>query len=225
MSSANTVQMLEALRLPAAEFAAALADIDHLAELKLALRMMAMLQQKEAPYRYLRYDELLADDILMRALKTQAALDDALQRGIARGAWLEARIDSDGWTKRLFAWNDADGQAWQGQIQAGEWRPAAADEIDVLPPQPSLYALYEDNLGLLTPMIAEAIRDAERAYPREWIEDAIRYAVQRNARSWRYVHKVLENWQQEGRSREEAGRDPGRQKRYTAGKWKDFIES
>ena len=224
MSGAITVQKLESLQLPSAEFAVALADIDHLAELKLTLRFLAMLQQKEASYRYLRYDELQADDILMRALKTQDALVDALQRGIARGTLLEAQIESDGCARRLFAWNDADGRAWQRQIQAGEWQPAAVDEIEVLPPRPSLYALYEDNLGLLTPMIAEAIRDAERAYPREWIEDAMRYAVQRNARSWRYVHKMLENWQQEGRSREA---DPGgsQKRQYQKGKWKDFIDS
>ena len=224
MRSSNTSQKLEALRLPAAEFAAALADIDHLAELKLTLRCLAMLQQKEGPYRYLRYGELLADETLMRALGTQDSLADALQRGISRGTLLEAQIDPDGCIRRLFAWNDADGQTWQRQIQAGEWQPAATDEIEVLPPRPSLYALYEDNLGVLTPMIAEAIREAESAYPREWIEDAMRYAVQRNARSWRYVQKVLENWQQEGRSREADSGGP-QKRQYQKGKWKDFIDS
>ncbi len=224
MDNSNSRQKLEALRLPAAEFAAALADIDHLAELKLALRCLAMLQQKEAPYRYLCYDELLADEVLMRALGTQDALVDALQRGISRGMLLEAWVDPNGCLRRLFAWNDADGQAWQRQILAGEWQPATADEIEVLPPRPSLYALYEDNLGVLTPMIAEAIRDAESAYPREWVEDAMRYAVQRNARNWRYVHKVLENWQQEGRSRE-ADSGGSQKRQYQKGKWKDFIDS
>ncbi len=224
MRSSLTNQKLEVLRLPAAEFAAALADIDHLAELKLTLRCLAMLQQKEGPYRCLRYGELLADETLMRALGTQDSLADALQRGISRGTLLEAQIDPGGCMRRLFAWNDADGQTWQRQIQAGEWQPAAADEIEVLPPRPSLYALYEDNLGVLTPMIAEAIREAESAYPREWIEDAMRYAVQRNARSWRYVQKVLENWQQEGRSRETDSGSP-QKRQYQKGKWKDFIDS
>ncbi|MCY4145487.1 MAG: DnaD domain protein [Chloroflexi bacterium] len=224
MSGSTTSQQLEALQLPAMEFAAALAAIDHLAELKLALRCLTMLQQKEAPYRYLRYDELLADELLMRALGTQDSLVDALQRAISRGLLLEAQVAADGCMRRLITWNDADGRAWQRQILAGEWQPAAADEIETLPPRPSLYALYEDNLGLLTPMIAESIRDAESAYPRDWIEDAMRYAAQRNARSWRYVHKVLENWQQEGRSREADNGGP-QKPRHQTGKWKHFIDS
>ncbi len=224
MRNPGTSQELEMLQLPAAEFAAALADIDHLAELKLTLRCLAMLQQKEAPYRYLRYAELLADATLMRALGTQDALVAALQRALERRTLLEAQIDPDGCIRRLFAWNDADGQAWQRQIQAGEWRPATADEIEVLPPRPSLYALYEDNLGVLTPMIAEAIREAESAYPREWIEEAMRFAVQRQARSWRYIQKVLENWQLEGRSHEANSGGP-QKRQHKKGKWKDFIDS
>ncbi|MYE78216.1 MAG: DnaD domain protein [Chloroflexi bacterium] len=224
MSSSNTSQQLEALRLPAAEFAAALAEIDHLAELKLALCILALLQQKEGCYRYLGYDELLADEVLMRALGTQAALVDALHRAVARGNLLEAQVTIAGCARRLFVWNDADGRVWQRQLQAGEWQPTAADEIEALPPRPSLYALYEDNLGALTPMIAEAIGDAESTYPREWIEDAMRYAAQRNARNWRYVQKMLENWQQEGRSHE--GDSGGSQQRGAQrGKWQNFIDS
>ena len=224
MSHAHTSQQLEMLRLPAAEFAAALVEIDHLAELKLLLRILCLLQQKEGRYRYLRYDELLADETLMRALGAREMLVDALQRGLARGTLLEAQLAPGNCEKRLFAWNDADGQAWQRQIQAGEWQPTAAGEIEILAPRPSLYALYEDNLGVLTPLVAEAIGDTESAYPRDWIEEAIRYAAQRNARSWRYVQKMLENWQQEGRSHE--AHPGGTQKRQDQRrKWQDFIDS
>ncbi len=224
MSSANGRQELEAIRLPAGAFSAALAEIDHLAELKLTLHCLAALQQKEGQYRYLRYDELRADKVLTRALGSDYALDDALARAIARGSLLEAHIDLGDERRRLLTWNDASGRAWQAQIETGQWQPALADEIQVLPARPSLYQLYEENIGALTPMIAEAIKDAESSYPRYWIEDALRYAVERNARNWRYIAKVLEAWRQEGRSRENHGGDPQRQP-YRRGEWQDFIES
>ena len=41
--------------------------------------------------------------------------------------------------------------------------------------RPTLFAAYEENIGALTPMIADAIKEAMREYPRDWIEDAMRY--------------------------------------------------
>ena len=43
------------------------------------------------------------------------------------------------------------------------------------------------------------LREAEERYPLHWIEDAIREAVRANARSWRYIRKVLERWAANGR--------------------------
>ena len=47
--------------------------------------------------------------------------------------------------------------------------------------------------------MAETLGEAEDTYPAEWIEDALRIAVQRNKRTWRYVAAILERWQREGR--------------------------
>jgi DnaD/phage-associated family protein len=62
-----------------------------------------------------------------------------------------------------------------------------------------IFVLYEQNIGLLTPMIADELRDAEKTYPAEWIEDAMQEAVHLNKRSWRYVRRILERWRVEGR--------------------------
>ena len=157
----------------------------------------------------------------MRARILGAALACAMERGTL----LAAQIETSDETRRLYFLNDERGRELQQQAQSGKWRPSAADEIEVLPPRPTLFAIYEENIGVLTPMLAEAISEAQASYPRDWIEDAIRYAVERNARSWRYISKVLEAWQQEGRSRETSGRLPRGPRRYTAGKRKDFIKS
>ena len=222
----------EDIKLPAQVFSRLLPAIDDLAELKLTLVALSMLLQKEGDYRFLRHDELLGNADLMRGLAvTDTAadardiLDAALERAVERGTLLAARVETGDETRRLYFINDERGRELQRQAQSGQWRPAAADEIEVLPPRPTLFAIYEENIGVLTPMLAEAIKDAQATYPRDWIEDAIRYAVERNARSWRYISKVLHAWQQEGRSRETSGRLPRGPRRYTAGKRKDFIKS
>lgn len=67
------------------------------------------------------------------------------------------------------------------------------------------FVLYESNIGPLTPMIADALTDAEKTYPSEWIKDAIALAVENNKRNWRYCETILKRWQ-------ESGKDDGRGK-------------
>ena len=53
---------------------------------------------------------------------------------------------------------------------------------------------------MLTPMIAEELREAEKLYPEGWIRDAIKEAVSLNKRSIRYIVRILERWSAEGKS-------------------------
>jgi DnaD/phage-associated family protein len=62
-----------------------------------------------------------------------------------------------------------------------------------------VFTLYEQNIGPLTPLIADELRDIESDYPAEWIEEAVREAVENNARSLRYIIRVLENWKTQGK--------------------------
>lgn len=82
---------------------------------------------------------------------------------------------------------------------------------DVLPypDKPNLFKLYEDNFGALTPMTAEMLKADLETFPAEWIEEAMKEAVQYNARNWKYVQAILKNWQEKGRKRsnEENRRD------------------
>ena len=55
--------------------------------------------------------------------------------------------------------------------------------IRVIAERPNVYALYEQNIGLLTPILAERLQDAEGRYPMEWIEDAFSEAVTNNKRN------------------------------------------
>ena len=53
---------------------------------------------------------------------------------------------------------------------------------------------------MLTPMVADELRDAEKLYPADWIRDAIKQAVLANRRKWSYIERILERWTTEGKS-------------------------
>jgi len=207
--------------LPAYFFSQLLPVIDDLAELKLTIFALASLQQKEGDYRYLRFGEFAADEHLMAGLAAVDAsmtaretLKRALQKATKRGTLLVAAVKVEGEMERYYTAADASGRALHQRIQAGEWRPAAAGEIELLPARPSIYGLYEENIGVLTPMIAESIKEAQATYPQGWIEEAMRLSVEGNKRNWRYVRAILERWQQEGRGSETRGRRVRRRKPY-----------
>ncbi len=94
--------------------------------------------------------------------------------------------------------------------------------VRVVVERPSVYTLYEQNIGLLTPILAERLQEAEGRYPVEWIEAAFEEAVANNKRSWRYIERILERWAAEGK---QSGKDRGPAERtldpdkYTKGKY------
>jgi DNA replication protein len=73
--------------------------------------------------------------------------------------------------------------------------------VQVQVERPNIFVLYEQNIGLLSPLIAEELRDAADQYPAEWIEAAFREAVQYNKRKWSYIRAILRRWETEGRQR------------------------
>lgn len=72
-------------------------------------------------------------------------------------------------------------------------------QVQVQVERPNIFILYEQNIGLLSPMIADELRDAADAYPAEWIETAFREAVLHNKRKWSYIRAILRRWETEGR--------------------------
>jgi DnaD/phage-associated family protein len=197
------------IRLPETFFRELLWQIDHLGELRLTLYVFWRLERKEGTFRYLRWADFLADPALMGALgrtviEAQNALEDAVGRAAQRGTLLVAHVpagegeERGAEVQRLVFLNNAKGRAAIQAVQKGEWRftGQAQDPLAVYVERPNIYRLYEGNIGPLTPMLADALRDAEALYPSEWIEDAIRIAVERNKRSWRYVEAILRRWQE-----------------------------
>jgi len=91
--------------------------------------------------------------------------------------------------------------------------------------RPNIFALYEQNIGLLQPLIAEELREAEKTYPAAWIEEAFKIAVERNARNWRYIKAILERWTREGKDDGAPKRGSKEDRyRYIKGEYADYIE-
>ena len=73
------------------------------------------------------------------------------------------------------------------------------DNHTIVEDRPSEFTEYESNIGMLTPVIADKLKEAIDHYPKGWVSDAIKIAAENNARSWRYIEKILENWQAHGK--------------------------
>jgi DnaD/phage-associated family protein len=65
--------------------------------------------------------------------------------------------------------------------------------------RPSLFVLYEQNIGPLTPIIRDKLGDALDDYGEEWCWQAIQVAVENNKRSMAYILGVLRRSREESR--------------------------
>ena len=210
---------------PGPMLGALLEQIDDLAELKCTLRLVAMLHQKRSHPRFVSLGELQADRMLARALSGNGApasdeIETAVAAAVARGTVVSASVGHDGRRQQLFALNTVADRAALSKLSDSD----SSGLSGALPPiqepweepadRPNIFGLYEQNIGLINPMIADELREAEDLYPEDWIEDAFREAVGLNKRSWRYIARILERWEQEGRGNGRPGRHSKKTLRY-----------
>lgn len=216
--------------LPNLFFSAVLPQIENLAELKVTLHIFWILHQKKGFPRYVTLQELCADSTLIGGLKkagyvNEDAVREALILAEARGTLLHLAIETGGDTQDVYFLNTAKGRDVVQKLRSGELDLGqiigSSYEPTVQVERPNIFALYEQNVGLLTPLIADELREAEKLYPPEWIDDAFRQAVEYNKRNWRYIRRILERWAIEGRSDEKNWRDNSQisgQRRYDRSK-------
>ncbi len=206
--------------LPEDVFTRLLPIIDDLGEAKVTLYTLFLLARRQGRVKFVRHRELLDDPALARGVESKAAVEAALDRAVERGTLLRAEAEIDGRREVVYFANTPRGRAALEALRRGEPLSDVASH-----PRPNVFVLYEENIGPLTPLIAEELKEAEEIYPAEWIEAAFREAVALNKRSWRYVRAILERWRTEGR-RDEADRRGGEgdRRRYTEGKYGEYIE-
>lgn len=211
--------------LPPELFTSTLPAITLPAELKVTLHIFYRLNQQRGFPRRIRWDDLAQDRVLRQGLRAissvrppEELLDEGLDAAVRRTTLLHLALPGDGRWHNWYLVNTEVNRAWVDE--ARQTMPALPPDDPSPEQQPALVTLYEQNIGLVTPILIDELREAEARYPAEWLEAAMREAVQNNVRSWRYIRSILERWATNGRrdapNRLER-RDPIDVEKYTGG--------
>ncbi len=212
------------VRLPEVVLTELVPQIEDLAELQLTLIVLWRLAQQRAEVApWLTGAELLADPLLLQtfgAESIETTLAQALERSVARGVLLRASWRrADGSEEIRYLANSPRGRIAVEALKRGVL-PRKARIVE----HPNIFTLYEQNIGPLTALISEDLREAETTYAAVWIEDAFREAVRLNKRNWKYIRAILERWKTEGRDETDKRDSEADGRRYVEGEFADFIQ-
>jgi len=212
-----------------------LPQIEDISEIKITLYLFQLLYRKRGYPRFVTWGELLGCSSLVSSLNRDAEpmerrLRLALEMASRRGTFLHMTLSRDEVFEDIYFLNTVANRQLVARVQSGEvslsgWQapPPAYVTSEALP---DIFALYEQNIGMLTPMIADELKEAEKLYPESWIRDAIKEAAALNKRSWRYISRILERWSAEGKGdgayrRDSEKTDPDK---YIRGKYGHMVQ-
>jgi len=190
------------ISLPESFFTQAVPKIQDLAELKIVLyATYLMLRKQERPY-FVTYKELLSHELM--AKMGEKTLRRALNLAVEHGTLLHSTVNINAALEDVYS------------------LPADSRQ----PPAVNIFALYEQNIGIITPMIVEELKEADKLYPPQWIEEAFKIAATLNKRSWKYIARILERWANEGKDSGEYRRDIKKDgsDKYIKGKYGHLVQ-
>ncbi|HEY94712.1 MAG TPA: DnaD domain protein [Dehalococcoidia bacterium] len=186
-----------------------LPQIEDINELKVTLHIFRAVYGKRGYPRFVTFENLLSDPGLVKSLdgkseESEKMLSSALNQAVKRGTILRLELVRDGNPEELYFINTENDKRALEKIGNGEivlegLKPGKRTRARETETPPDIFTLYEENIGMLNPLIAEWLKEAENLYPESWIRDAIKEAVSLNKRNWRYIDRILENWSAEGR--------------------------
>jgi DnaD/phage-associated family protein len=226
----------EVTPIPNLFFSAVMPKVDGIVELKTILHVFWLLSRRRGYPQFVTYSELLSDPILMGGIEGGAEPKDevllqALGQAVQHGTMLHLSIDRDGQPEDAYFINSEAAREAISKIQQGKLPQVVLmpkkDEVMATTPHPDIFSLYEQNIGMLTPMIAEQLQEAEKLYPAEWIESAFKEAVGLNKRNWKYIARILERWAIEGKDDGKLGRDFKKEddrEKYIRGKYGHMVK-
>jgi len=203
-------------QLPDTFFHQLLKQIDDGAELKVTLYILWRMQHMDGPFRALRESDFEAKELGLPAEEIRSGLEKAVKRG----SMLKVERDA----VLYFLLNSPRGRATVQAIESGKLNPETASQAVPIE-RPNIFKLYEENIGPLTPLIADALKDAEETFTAEWVSETIGLAVKHNKRSWKYCEAILKRWKEEGRGEKQDRRDAEKDRdKYIKGEYADYIE-
>jgi len=173
------------ISLPDSFFTQAVPRIQDLAELKVVLYVAYLILRRPDHSHFVTFKELQAESCRLSAKLSEETLRQALDSAVEHGTLLHSTSNINGMLGDVYS------------LTVDSYQPSAINIFD----------LYEQNIGMITPMIAEELKDAEKLYPSQWIEEAFKEAVTLNKHSWKYIARILERWASEGKDSGEYKRD------------------
>lgn len=200
-----------AVSIPRTFFTDVLPGISDLAELHVTLAMFHLAAETGGIEVPVSREQIFRDRSLRTALKQAGSprepdsrIENGLDLAVGRGTLLAFSAERGSDRRIWYYVNTPVNQALISAMSRGAVAPPRAvwhgQEVPaVVPERPNVFRLYEQNIGLLTPLIADHLIDALETYPIEWIEAAVSESVAYNRRSWRYVQRILEQWANNGR--------------------------
>jgi len=202
-------------QLPDSFFYQLLNEITDTGELKVTLYALWRMEKVEGPFHALCETDFSTEELGLIDEEIRASLDKA----VVRGTLLKSIHENDA----FYFLNSPRGRAAAEAFANGNWRKSG--KIMSAPMErPNVFKLYEENIGPLTPMIADALKDAEDTFSAEWINEAIELAVKNNKRSWKYAEAILKRWKEDGRGEKQDRRnDKKSRQRDVEDKIKKFI--
>jgi DnaD/phage-associated family protein len=182
-------------QIPDSFFRQLLNEISEADELKVTLYALWCFEHMEGRVRFLQEKDFLG---------CVGDPGPALGKAVDHGSLLLAKKK----TKALYFLNSPRGRAAAEAFTKGKLEvPPGASSSNPPPERPNIFKLYEENIGPLTPMLADTLKDAEQTYPPEWVAEALEIAVKGNKRNWKYMEAILRRWKEEGHAEEQDRRD------------------
>jgi DNA replication protein len=176
-----------------------LKEIEDAAELKVTLYAIWRIEHTEGNFRALCESDFEAESLGLDVKKIKVGLGKAVKRGTL----LRAANDAD----VFYFLNSPRGRLAAEAFAKGDWRASSKIMSNQPVARPNVFKLYEQNIGPLTPLIADTLKDAEATYEEGWIHDAIALAAENNKRNWKYIEAILKRWKEEGRAEKQNRRD------------------
>ena len=203
-------------QLPDTFFDRLLNQIEDAAELKVTLYFLWHVQHMEGSYRALRESDFDTNGLGLSTDEIRTGIEKAVERG--------SILRLKGESATFYFLNSPRGRAAAQAFAKGQLIDTTGFASTPFE-RPNIFRLYEENIGPLTPLIADALKDAEETYSAEWIAETIELAVKHNKRSWKYCEAILKRWKEEGRGEKQDRRDAEKDRdKYIKGEYADYIE-
>ena len=189
-------------------------EIADAAELKVTLYAIWRIEHTEGNFRAMSEADFEEEALGLKV--------DEIRRGLGKAVERQTLLRAENEADVFYFLNSPRGRLSAESFSKGQWRDAMRAYA---PNKSNVFKLYEENVGALTPLLADMLKEAEKNYPGVWFEEAFEIAVSRNVRNWKYIEAILRRWKENGKDERRDSQDSVKDaKRYTDDEFSEFLK-